>query len=124
MDMIQSKKNNIMLWALALILGGFSIINQQCIHYNYILLQFIITVLLVLTAIFLSLRKTTQGVRFSRYWLEAIDELKKVTWPNKKETMQTTLAVVAMVFVMGLILWTVDSVLIRLVAWLLQRGSV
>lgn len=119
----QSKKNNIILWILSVVLGGFSIINQQCIHYDYIFLQFIITVLLMATAVFLLLKKTTQGVRFSRYWLESVAELKKVSWPNKKETMQTTFAVVAMVVIMGLILWSVDSILIRLVAWLLQRGG-
>lgn len=119
----QSKKNNIILWILAIALGSFSVINQQCIEYSHIFLQFIITVILMVVAIFLLLQKTTQGLRFSKYWLESVAELKKVTWPNKKETMQTTFAVVAMVVIMGLILWTVDSILIRLVAWLLQRGG-
>ena len=77
----------------------------------------------MLTAIFLLLKKTSQGLKFSKYWAEAISELKKVTWPNRKETITTTLVVVVMVIVMGLILWTVDAILIRLVAWLLQRGG-
>lgn len=118
-----SKKNNIILWILAIALASFSVINQQYIQYNYIFLQFIITVVLMGLAFFLSLKKTRQGVRFSNYWLDSVAELKKVTWPNKKETMHITFAVVAMVVVMGLILWTVDSILIRLVAWLLQRGG-
>ena len=118
-----SKKNNIALWVLSVLLGGFAIINQQAIEYNHIFLQFIITVTLTLIAIFLLLKKTTQGSRFSKYWVEAVSELKKVTWPNRKETMQTTFVVVIMVIVMGLILWTVDAILIRLVAWLLQRGG-
>jgi preprotein translocase subunit SecE len=118
-----SKKNNIALWVLSVLLGGFAIINQQAIEYNHIFLQFIITVTLTLIAIFLLLKKTTQGSRFSKYWVEAVSELKKVTWPNRKETMQTTAVVVVMVIVMGLILWTVDAILIRLVAWLLQRGG-
>ena len=50
------------------------------------------------------------------YWDEAIIELKKVTWPSKKETMQATLAVVAMVFIMGVLMWTIDTCLVRLVA--------
>ena len=116
------KKINMVFWALALLLGILAVINQQCFTYRSILLQFLITVFFGTIAIFLSLKKTEQGLRFCQYWLEAIVELKKVSWPSKKETMQTTGAVVIMVVIMGLVLWTVDSVLIRLVAWLLRRG--
>jgi len=116
------KKINMVFWALALLLGILAVVNQQCFTYRSILLQFLITVFFGTIAIFLSLKKTEQGLRFCQYWLEAIVELKKVSWPSKKETMQTTGAVVIMVVIMGLVLWTVDSVLIRLVAWLLRRG--
>ena len=116
------KKINMVFWALALLLGILAVVNQQCFTYRSILLQFLITVFFGIIAIFLSLKKTEQGLRFCQYWLEAIVELKKVSWPSKKETMQTTGAVVIMVVIMGLVLWTVDSVLIRLVAWLLRRG--
>ncbi len=119
----QGKKNNTILWIFSVLLVSFSVINQQVIDYDHIFLQFIITAVLTATAIFILLKKTTQGVRFSKYWFESVAELKKVTWPSKKETMQTTIAVVVMVIVMGLMLWTVDAILIRLVAWLLQRGG-
>lgn len=88
--------------------------------YN-ILMQFLIIGLVVITTIFLLLKKTDRGVKFCQYWQDSVGELKKVTWPNKKETMQITGAVIVMVMIMGLILWTVDSILIRLVAYLLSR---
>jgi preprotein translocase subunit SecE len=50
------------------------------------------------------------------YWQEALTELKKVVWPTRKETMQATLAVVVMVFVMGILMWTIDACLVRVVA--------
>jgi len=121
-SVVPKKKINVVFWIVALLLGVFAIINQQYVVYRSILLQFLVTVIFGIIAIFLLIRKTQQGLKFSQYWQESVGELKKVSWPSKKETMQTTGAVIIMVVIMGLVLWTVDSILIRLVAWLLRRG--
>ncbi|MEX5381397.1 preprotein translocase subunit SecE, partial [Acinetobacter towneri] len=42
---------------------------------------------------------------------EARVEIRKVVWPTRQETMQTTLIVVAVVLVMALLLWGLDSLL-------------
>ena len=50
-------------------------------------------------------------------------ELRKVVWPTRKETIQTTLVTVVMVFVMSMLLWGIDSVLLWAVSLLTgQRG--
>ncbi|ORU94588.1 MAG: preprotein translocase subunit SecE [Cycloclasticus sp. symbiont of Bathymodiolus heckerae] len=38
-------------------------------------------------------------------------ELKKIVWPTKKETIQTTLIVAVMVLFVGILLWMFDSLL-------------
>lgn len=38
-------------------------------------------------------------------------ELKKIVWPTKKETMQTTLIVAVMVLLVGVLLWMFDGLL-------------
>jgi|OM-RGC.v1.025937781 preprotein translocase subunit SecE len=38
-------------------------------------------------------------------------ELKKIVWPTKKETMQTTLIVAVMVLFVGILLWMFDGLL-------------
>jgi len=38
-------------------------------------------------------------------------EVRKVVWPTRRETVQGTLVVVAMVIVLGLYLWLLDAVL-------------
>ena len=38
-------------------------------------------------------------------------ELKKVTWPTKQETTQTTLGVIAVVIIVGILLWLFDMLL-------------
>ena len=42
---------------------------------------------------------------------EARVEIRKVVWPTRQETTQTTLIVVVMVIFVGLILWALDSTL-------------
>ena len=38
-------------------------------------------------------------------------ELKKVTWPTKQETTQTTLGVIFVVIIVGILLWLFDMLL-------------
>jgi preprotein translocase subunit SecE len=52
---------------------------------------------------------TEPGQRFFVFGQEANAEAKKVAWPSRKETMQTTGAVFAFVLVMALMLWIADK---------------
>ncbi len=51
------------------------------------------------------------GRQFAVFAGESIDEVKKVVWPTRKETMQTTAAVFAFVVVMAVFLWVSDKTL-------------
>ena len=51
------------------------------------------------------------GRRFISFSQQAIDETRKVVWPTRKETIQTTLIVFAFVLVMAIFLWLADKVL-------------
>lgn len=52
---------------------------------------------------------STQGREFVVFARESVGEVKKVVWPTRKETMQTTAAVFAFVFVMAVFLWLSDK---------------
>lgn len=54
---------------------------------------------------------TAPGRRFAVFARESIAEAKKVVWPTKKETIQTTGIVFAFVVVMALFLWASDKTL-------------
>ena len=54
---------------------------------------------------------STPGREFAVFAGEAMGEVKKVVWPTRKETMQTTAAVFAFVAVMALFLWLTDKTL-------------
>jgi len=50
-------------------------------------------------------------------------EVRKVVWPTRAETMQTTLAVMLMVFLVGIFLWLLDMVLLQAIQMLTGQGS-
>jgi preprotein translocase subunit SecE len=51
------------------------------------------------------------GRQFISFALESWAEVKKVVWPTRKETIQTTAAVFAFVVVMAVFLWMSDKAL-------------
>jgi len=51
------------------------------------------------------------GRRFAVFVREAWDEMQKVVWPTRKESIQTTAAVFGFVVIMALFLWGVDAIL-------------
>jgi len=42
---------------------------------------------------------------------EAKNEIRKVVWPTRQETGQTTMMVVAVVIIIGILLWGLDTFL-------------
>lgn len=66
---------------------------------------------------------TVPGKAFFAFAGEARDETRKVVWPTRKETIQTTAIVLLFVFVMAVFLWIVDSILLWLVGMALGGGN-
>lgn len=66
---------------------------------------------------------TSKGKVALSFARESRIELRKVVWPTRQETVQTTILVMVLVLVMGLVLWLLDTGLLWLVSWLTgQRG--
>jgi preprotein translocase subunit SecE len=97
-------------FALALVIlaagvAGFYLLSEQAM---------ILRVLAVLVGLALAVAvawKTEPGQRFFVFANEAVVEAKKVVWPTRKETMQTTGAVFAFVVIMAVFLYTTDKTL-------------
>ena len=54
---------------------------------------------------------------------DARGEVRKVVWPTRKETVQTTAVVIAMVSLVAIILWALDGLLGFVVRRLLEHGG-
>lgn len=105
------------LWALILILFGAAVFA----NYYFVELAWSLRLALwiILACVLVSLAAfTTQGKRIWAFSKDARMELRKVVWPTRDETVKTTGIIAVLVFVMSLILWAVDSVLLWLVGWI------
>ena len=101
---IQSK----VLWVLALGLIFLAVWANS--FYSYVgLLYRVIGVILVLSASLVVLRYTEFGNQAYVLITQSFVEVRKVVWPNRTETTQTTFIVAAAVIAASLILWGLDS---------------
>ena len=81
-------------------------------------------IVLAAVVVALGIGWTTQtGKDFFTYCQDSITETKKVVWPSRKETFQTTGIVVLFVLIMAVFLWIVDASLVWLVRILVGREA-
>ena len=66
---------------------------------------------------------STPGKEFFAFAQEAWQEAGRVSWPTRKETVQTTLIVFGFVVIMALILFSIDTTLAWIVKLLTGRGE-
>ncbi|MDQ2696900.1 MAG: preprotein translocase subunit SecE [Pseudomonadota bacterium] len=86
----------------------------------------VVRVLGLLTAVAVAagiLLTTAVGSGFLNFLQESRAELRKVVWPSRNETLQTSLAVIVMVIVMGIFLWLLDMLLFWVVRLLTGQGG-
>jgi len=63
------------------------------------------------------------GKRFFAFGRDSVAEAKRVVWPTRKETMQTSGVVILFAVTMALFLWAVDASLMAVVNALMGRGE-
>ena len=74
--------------------------------------------IVLLSILFAIAAFTTKGKLAVGFTKEARIELRKVVWPVRQETVRTTVLVIVLVIIMGLLMWAVDSLLFKLVQFL------
>lgn len=63
------------------------------------------------------------GKVFFAFGKDSVAEAKRVVWPTRKETLQTTGVVILFAITMALFLWGVDALLMLAVNGLMGRGE-
>jgi len=79
----------------------------------------IITLVAVGLGIGFSTTKGKNGLAFAK---EARIEARKVVWPSRQETIQTTLIIIVAVALVSLMLWGMDAIIVRVVNFLTVKG--
>ena len=71
----------------------------------------VIGILAIVGVAFFVVSTTDIGRRSLSFVKEARVEVRKVVWPTRQETLQTTLAVLVMVVLVAIMLWLIDMAL-------------
>lgn len=97
-------------WLLVAALVVAGVVGNQYFSAEPILYRVLALLVVAAVAGVIALQ-TSKGQAFWVLAKEARVEIRKVVWPTRQETTQTTLIVVAVVLVMALMLWGLDSLL-------------
>lgn len=114
----ESPKMDVVLWTVVVTIITAAIGGNYYFAHSSLLLRVVALLISGSVAVFVA-SKTILGQKLWALWLEAVQEVRRMHWPTRQETTYTTLAVLAMVFVMGILLWIADSLLLRAVKLLM-----
>ncbi len=98
-------------------IGGFYLFEEYPL-----VLRVVAFLLLTAVGIFVALQ-SERGRAIREFLLDSRSEVRKVVWPSRQETIQTTLIVFAVVIVMAIFLWLVDLVLLEIVRAVTGQGG-
>ena len=97
-------------WLVVVLLVVVGVVGNQYYSAQPILYRVLALLVIAAVAAYVALQ-TGKGKAFFVLAKEARVEIRKVVWSTRQETTQTTLIVVAVVLVMALLLWGLDSLL-------------
>ena len=120
-DTVNSKLDVLKL-AIALMIVVVGIV----VFYAYPEQSLLMRVIGILVAVAISIGIALQTEKGRNIWAFVQDaqvEVRRVVWPTKEETMQTTLIVILVVIFVSLILWGLDWFLSESIGYLLGRGG-
>jgi preprotein translocase subunit SecE len=80
--------------------------------------------LLIISGAAAAVALTTQiGRQLWQFTSDVRMEVRKVVWPTRQETIQTTLVVMVMVLIVAIVLWLFDLVLMGILRFLTGQGG-
>ena len=109
------------LWA-AILLMGAGIVGFY--YFSSMILVLRVLGLLVVAAVSAAIAyQTDVGRQVVGFVTGAQNEVRRMVWPSRTETLQTTMAVIFIVLLVGVFLWLLDMFLLRAVQFLTGQGS-
>ncbi|WP_031434818.1 preprotein translocase subunit SecE [Methylomarinum vadi] len=104
---------------------GFVVVGLAAFYYfsEFSLLYRVLALVAVIAVALGLLLTTAVGRNVWAFTLESKQEVRKVVWPTREETIRTTLLVFGMVFVVGLVLWLLDMFLFWGIRLLTGQGG-
>jgi len=117
-----SKMQDTLKWLVATVLLGAAVTAFYYYSEESLLLR-VIGLLVVAGAAGAIAFTTDKGRAAWEFMRESRTELRKVVWPTRKETTQTTMVVMGVVTLVAIFLWIIDGILSWAVRLLLGHGG-
>lgn len=76
----------------------------------------------VVVAVFVAV-STQKGAQFVGFAKESRTEIRKVVWPTRQETTQTTMIILVATVVTALLLWGLDGIIVWVVSFITNLGA-
>ncbi|RDF06335.1 preprotein translocase subunit SecE [Haemophilus sputorum] len=114
----KSKGTNTLLWIIAVALIIVAAVGNTYFAAQLSLVVRVLALVALGAGAVAAAALTNQGQKTLHFIKESRTELRKIIWPTRPEATQTTLIVIAMCVVVSLVLWGIDSIIVRLVAFL------
>lgn len=105
-----SSKLDALKWLVVIAIIAVGVVGNSLYSKESLLYRVLALLVLALVAGFVA-ATTAKGRSVLQLFREAKNEIRKVVWPNRQETLQTTAVVVVTVLIVGLLLWGLDSLL-------------
>ena len=114
-----SRSLAILKWAVVFCLVAACVVGNSIYSADFSpVLRALVVVPVSILAAFIAFT-TPQGMVFWSLLKESKNEVRRVIWPSRPETTQTTLIVIVVVLIMSLILWVLDITLNYLLSFLI-----
>ena len=114
----KTKSVNTFLWVLVVVIVVAAAIGNVYFAQQYSTPIRVVGIAVLLVAALAVAAQTNQGKKALSFFAEARTELRRIVWPTRPETMQTTLIVMGVTVVTSLILWGLDSIIVSLINFL------
>jgi preprotein translocase subunit SecE len=95
-------------WAIVVALVAAAVIGNSAFAAQPVLYRALVIIVMAAIALFVAIN-TAKGSSIADVIRGSVVELRKVVWPTRQETNQTTIIVVIAVFITSIILWCLDS---------------
>jgi preprotein translocase subunit SecE len=97
--------------------GNFYFAEPNAIYQANAIVRIVVVGILAVLALILA-ATTSKGKQILIFAQESRQELRKVVWPTRRETLQTTFLIAMVTLVASLFLWGLDSITIRIISFL------
>ncbi|SQD79221.1 preprotein translocase subunit SecE [Moritella yayanosii] len=113
----QGKALETVKWVLVAIILIGTVIGNNIFSEESVLIRAVAVIIAAVIAGGIALQ-TSKGRNALEFASESRTEVRKVVWPTRQEAIQTTLIVLVVTAFMALVLWGLDGILVRVVAFI------